>query len=406
MRVYCMLREAWTGRLVAPGEVTRGREAAVARDAAGGTRPSGASVEFVGVTKKYGAVSAVDQLTVAVQPGEFLTLLGPSGSGKSTVLMLLAGFVDPSAGEIRVDGRNLSRVPANRRNQGVVFQNYALFPHMTVRENLAYPLAARGIAGEERAALIARAVERVRMPELLDRYPHQLSGGQQQRVALARAIVFQPPLLLMDESLSALDRNLREEMQYELKALHRQLRTTIIFVTHDQGEALTMSDRVAVLQAGRLAQLGRPREIYERPVSSFVARFLGDTNFIEATVIGSIAGSVEIETAVGRRLLASAPDAPPRGRKLHVMVRPEAMELAPHDRSLAALDTDSASRLAGRIEREVFVGGFHRYWIRSDDLEEALAVAKVPSSARHPAFEIGDDVDIVINATDLLVMED
>ena len=196
-----------------------------------------------------------------MQPGEFLTLLGPSGSGKSTVLMLLAGFVEPSAGEIRVDGRDLSRVPANRRNQGVVFQNYALFPHMTVGENLAYPLAARGIAGREREAQIARAVEWVRMPELLDRYPHQLSGGQQQRVAVARAIVFQPPLLLMDELLSALDRNLREEMQYELKALHRQLQTTIIFVTHDQGEALTMSDRVAVLQAGRLVQLGRPREI-------------------------------------------------------------------------------------------------------------------------------------------------
>ncbi|HJU18499.1 MAG TPA: ABC transporter ATP-binding protein [Stellaceae bacterium] len=381
----------------------RAREAIAGRDAAIEPRAAGASVEFVGVTKKYGALSAVDALSLAIEPGEFLTLLGPSGSGKSTVLMLLAGFVAPNAGEIRVDGRNLLRVPANRRNQGVVFQNYALFPHMTVRENLAYPLAARGITGRERDALIARTVERVRMPELLDRYPHQLSGGQQQRVALARAIVFQPPLLLMDESLSALDRNLREEMQYELKGLHRQLRTTIIFVTHDQDEALTMSDRVAVLQAGRLAQLGRPREIYKRPVNSFVARFLGDTNFIEATVLGSAGGLVEIETAAGARLLASASDAPSRGRKLRAMVRPEALELVPRSPSIAPVGADATRRLAGRIARDVFVGNFHRYWIRSGDLE---LHAKVPNSARYPAFKSGDEVEIVIHAKDLLVMQD
>ena len=326
---------------------------AAARDSASGL-PSGASAEFVGVTKKYGTVVAVRDVTLAVDPGEFLTLLGPSGSGKSTVLMLLAGFVDASAGEIRVDGRNMSRVPANRRNQGVVFQNYALFPHMTACENLAYPLAARGIVGQERDRLIKRTVERVRISELLDRYPHQLSGGQQQRVALARAIVFQPPLLLMDEPLSALDRNLREEMQYELKALHRQLHTTIIFVTHDQGEALTMSDRVAVLQAGRLVQLGRPREIYERPLNSFVARFLGDTNFVEATVCGNNAGSIEIQTKSGRRLFASASDVPPRGRKLQAMVRPEALEIRAWEGSDVPFDTDFiGGRLAGRVERSL-----------------------------------------------------
>jgi ABC-type Fe3+/spermidine/putrescine transport system ATPase subunit len=285
----------------------------------------------------------------------------------------------------------------------VDFQNYALFPHMTVRENLAYPLAARGISGRERDALIARTVERVRMPELLDRYPHQLSGGQQQRVALARAIVFQPPLLLMDESLSALDRNLREEMQYELKELHRQLRTTIIFVTHDQSEALTMSDRVAVLQSGRLAQLGQPRDIYERPINAFVARFLGDTNFIEATVIGGGSGLVEVATAAGQRLLARAPESTLSAGKTQVMARPEALELLPRDRSPALSDPNPKNRLAGRIEREVFVGGFHRYWLKSDSME---LCAKVPSSARHPAFAVGEDVDIVIHAKDLLVMAD
>jgi putative spermidine/putrescine transport system ATP-binding protein len=403
MRSFWTLSEALNG-----GSISR--DALAGPDKGAGTvetsRPlqgAGASVEFIGITKRYGALPAVDDLNLRVEPGEFLTLLGPSGSGKSTVLMLLAGFVNPSAGKIRVDGRELSRVPANRRNQGVVFQNYALFPHMTVRENLAYPLAARGIGGKERDALIARTAERVRMPELLDRYPHQLSGGQQQRVALARAIVFQPPLLLMDEPLSALDRNLREEMQYELKELHRQLRTTIIFVTHDQGEALTMSDRVAVLQSGRLAQLGRPRDIYERPVSSFVAGFLGDTNFIEATVIGPVSGLVEIEIAAGRRFLACAPEALPAGRKARAMVRPEALELMPADSSAAGAGADPRGRLVGRIMREAFVGGFHRYWLKSDDLE---LCAKVPSSARHSAFAVGEDVDVVIHAKDLLVMTD
>ena len=390
-------------RMVAAGGAFGKRASAVARDAVG-DGASGAAVEFVGVTKRYVGVVAVEELTLAVEPGEFLTLLGPSGSGKSTVLMLLAGFIDASAGEIRVDGRNVSRVPANRRNQGIVFQNYALFPHMTVRENLAYPLAARGIVGQERDSLIARTVERVHIRELLDRYPHQLSGGQQQRVALARAIVFQPPLLLMDESLSALDRNLREEMQYELKTLHHQLRTTIVFVTHDQGEALTMSDRVAVLQEGRLVQLGQPREIYEKPRNSFVARFLGDTNFIGARVCGGSAGSAEVETASGRRLIASAGPVLPSGRMVQAMVRPEALEVRPRDRSGERVGIDfPLGRLVGRVEREVFVGGFHRYWIRTDDVE---LCAKVPSAARHPAFAVGDEVDVVIHPKDLLLMMD
>jgi putative spermidine/putrescine transport system ATP-binding protein len=215
--------------------------------------------------------------------------------------------------------------------------------------------------------------------------------------------VFQPPLLLMDEPLSALDRNLREEMQYELKELHRQLRTTIIFVTHDQGEALTMSDRVAVLQSGRLSQLGRPRDIYERPINSFVASFLGDANFIAATVIGSGSGLVEVETAVGRRLLACAPGVTVPARRARVMARPEALELVQRDQSSAFSGPDPRNRLAARIVRAAFVGGFHRYWLKSDDLE---LCAKVPSSVRHPAFAVGEDVDIVIHASDLLVMAD
>jgi ABC-type Fe3+/spermidine/putrescine transport system ATPase subunit len=216
--------------------------------------------------------------------------------------------------------------------------------------------------------------------------------------------VFQPPLLLMDEPLSALDRNLREEMQYELKALHRQLHTTIIFVTHDQGEALTMSDRIAVLQAGRLVQLGTPREIYEKPLNSFVARFLGDTNFIDATVHENVTDVIEIETGSGRRLFASAPDVPPRGRKLQAMARPEALEIRSRERSGVRLGADSTGgRLFGRVEREVFVGGFEQYWIRCDDLELR---AKVPSSARRSVFAVGDEVEVVIHAEDLHLMPD
>jgi putative spermidine/putrescine transport system ATP-binding protein len=379
------------------------REAASPREVIEERSQVGASVEFIKVSKKYGPLIAVDNVSPSVDRGEFLTLLGPSGSGKSTLLMLLAGFVDPNSGAIKVDGRDLSRVPAHRRNQGVVFQNYALFPHMTVRENLTYPLAARGIARSERVELIARTVDRVRMPELLDRYPHQLSGGQQQRVALARAIVFQPPLLLMDESLSALDRNLREEMQYELKDLHRQLRATIVFVTHDQGEALTMSDRVAVLQAGRVVQVGGPREIYERPVNSFVARFLGDTNFITARVTGSRSGCVGLETEAGQRLLGVAHRTLPVGQEVRAMVRPEALELVPRGSCVGQSADETVFRLVGRVERRAFLGGSHRYWIRGDGVELS---SKVPSAARHTAFEVGDEVDIVIHAKDLLLMED
>jgi len=259
----------------------------------------GAAVEFREVTKKYGEVAAVSSLDLTIEPGEFLTLLGPSGSGKSTLLMLLAGFEYPTSGSIKVAGRDLNRVPPHRRDQGVVFQSYALFPHMTVRQNLAYPLDARGVADKDKKQMIGSALEKVRMSNFTDRFPSQLSGGQQQRIALARAIVSSPPLLLMDESLSALDRNLREEMQIELKILHEELATTIVYVTHDQGEALTMSDRIAVLHNGALVQLGRPKEIYDDPANGFVARFIGESVFIPAVVAGKEGGAFVLRTATG-----------------------------------------------------------------------------------------------------------
>ncbi|MCL1961613.1 MAG: ABC transporter ATP-binding protein [Desulfovibrionaceae bacterium] len=248
----------------------------------------GILVSFADVGKTYdGEHLVVKQLNLDIRRGEFLTLLGPSGSGKTTCLMMLAGFEFPTSGEIRLDGKLLNRVPPHKRNIGMVFQNYALFPHMTVAQNVAYPLQVRGIRATERANLVLEALRMVRMESLGERFPAQLSGGQQQRVALARALVFKPQLVLMDEPLGALDKQLREHMQLELKALHRQLGVTFVYVTHDQGEALTMSDRVAVFDQGIIQQIDSVEALYEAPGNAFVASFVGDSNRLQGTITGN-----------------------------------------------------------------------------------------------------------------------
>jgi putative spermidine/putrescine transport system ATP-binding protein/mannopine transport system ATP-binding protein len=226
----------------------------------------------------------VDDVTLAVRAGEFVALLGPSGSGKTTILMTIAGFETPDAGSIEIGGRDVTSVPASKRGIGMVFQRYALFPHMTVAENIAFPLKMRGIKGAAAADRVEAALALVRLGGYGKRGTAQLSGGQQQRVALARALVYDPPLLLMDEPLGALDKNLREEMQLEIKQLQRQLGTTVIYVTHDQAEALTLADRIAVLSDGRVQQYAAPQDVYERPENAFVAGFVGETNFIEGRI--------------------------------------------------------------------------------------------------------------------------
>jgi ABC-type Fe3+/spermidine/putrescine transport system ATPase subunit len=233
-----------------------------------------------GVTKRFGGVAAVDAVSVVAQPGELLSLLGPSGCGKTTLLRLIAGFVLPDAGRIAVDGVDVSRLPAWQRQFGVVFQSYALFPHMTVGENVAYGLKVRGVARAARDERARATLDRVGLSGSEGRFPAQLSGGQQQRVALARAMVIEPRVLLLDEPLSALDKNLREEMQVELRLLQQRAGITTVFVTHDQEEALTLADRVAVMRAGRVAQVGTPRDVYDTPASAFVATFLGTTNLV------------------------------------------------------------------------------------------------------------------------------
>ncbi|MFC5473204.1 ABC transporter ATP-binding protein [Paraherbaspirillum soli] len=255
------------------------QENIAAHCALGAANTSDALVQFSHVKKTYdGENLVVKDLNLEIRRGEFLTLLGPSGSGKTTCLMMLAGFEFPTGGEIRLDGQLLNKVPPHRRNIGMVFQNYALFPHMTVAQNVAYPLRVRRIHRGRRADRVRQALDMVQMGKFGDRYPAQLSGGQQQRIALARALVFDPKLVLMDEPLGALDKQLREHMQLELKALHQRLGVTFVYVTHDQSEALTMSDRVAVFDQGIIQQLAAVDRLYEYPDNQFVAGFIGDNN--------------------------------------------------------------------------------------------------------------------------------
>ncbi|MGH3132634.1 MAG: ABC transporter ATP-binding protein [Gaiellaceae bacterium] len=239
-----------------------------------------ADVELVGVTKRFGDVAAVDGVDLEVRPGEFLSLLGPSGCGKTTTLRLVAGFERPDRGEVRIGGADVSRLPAYKRNVNTVFQSYALFPHLNVRDNVAYGLKQRGLGRKERRTRAEEMLELVRLEGFATRKPRQLSGGQQQRVALARALVMRPRVLLLDEPLGALDLKVRRKLQIELKRIQEGIGITFVYVTHDQEEALTMSDRVAVMNAGRIEQLGAPREIYDRPATRFVADFIGETNFI------------------------------------------------------------------------------------------------------------------------------
>ncbi len=288
-----------------------------------------ALVRFEAVRKTYpGGVVAVHGLDLAVRRGELLTLLGPSGSGKTTTLMLLAGFETPDSGRILLEGRDIAHTPPHRRGIGVVFQSYALFPHMDVAENVAFPLEVRGVPKPERAERVARALAMVRLEAYAGRRPSQLSGGQQQRVALARALVFEPPIVLLDEPLGALDKSLREEMQLELRALHRRLGVTMLYVTHDQHEALTLSDRIAVFESGRLRQLAPPRRLYEEPADAFVAGFVGENNRLPGTVLAMEDGECRVKLDAGPEVAARAVGLAGPGSRCVVTIRPERVAVA------------------------------------------------------------------------------
>ena len=282
-----------------------------------------AVVELTGVSKRYGAVTALDAVDLAVYEGELLSLLGPSGCGKTTTLNVIAGFAAPDGGRVVIDGGDVTGEPAWRRGLGVVFQSYALFPHMSVADNVAFGLRERGVGKADVAERVREALALVRLPGAAGQRPHQLSGGMQQRVALARALVIRPRVLLLDEPLAALDRKLREEMRAELRDIQRSVGITTIFVTHDQHEALGLSDRIAVMNAGRIEQLGSPRDVYERPATGFVADFVGASSVVDARAIDG----ETVELAGGARLRIALPQAPSAGRALRLLVRPERVEL-------------------------------------------------------------------------------
>ena len=302
-------------------------------------------VVFDHVQKSYdGQTLVVKDLNLSIAQGEFLTMLGPSGSGKTTCLMMLAGFETATHGEIRLDGRNINDVPPHKRGIGMVFQSYALFPHMSVGENLAFPLEVRGMGKAERESRIMRALDMVQMGKFANRRPAQLSGGQQQRIALARALVFDPKLVLMDEPLGALDKQLREHMQFEIKALHENLGITVVYVTHDQGEALTMSDRIAVFNDGRIQQLAPPAELYEKPQNSFVAGFIGENNKLSGTIEKLEGDRALVRLATGELIDATAVNIKETGQQTLVSIRPERVEFKPEMMPAGAHTIDALVR--------------------------------------------------------------
>lgn len=361
-----------------------------------------ALIEFEHVFKRYPGSNnaAVDDLNLHIEAGEFLTLLGPSGSGKTTTLMLLAGFEAPSSGTIRLDGRSIESLPPHLRNMGVVFQSYSLFPHMTVAENVAFPLSVRKVSAATIADKVTAALAKVHLENYTHRKPNQLSGGQQQRVALARALVFEPRLVLMDEPLSALDKKLREEMQLEIRRLHRELGVTMVFVTHDQSEAMTLSDRVAVFNQGRIEQLASPQELYDAPANPFVASFLGDNNMINATLEGyaestPVAATAKVRTASGQSLQARICTTKPllESSAVKLCVRPEFLQVASDNSALA-----TPNCLQGTLLDLIHQGDHWRLVARLDGIDRSGAVetpqwfAKISPGALPAGLVVGQNV--------------
>ncbi len=313
---------------------------------------------FKNLTKKFGTIVAVDDISLHVEEGEFLTLLGPSGSGKTTTLMMVAGFELPTSGKIFIRGEDVMTVPPFERNIGMVFQNYALFPHMTVFNNIAFPLKMRKQSKGEISRRVARVLEIVKLPGFEFRLPKQLSGGQQQRVALARALVYDPPLLLMDEPLGALDKKLRDHMQIEIRNLQQELKITSLYVTHDQEEALTMSDRIAVFDQGKIQQVGRPDELYEKPQNRFVADFIGESNFLEGRT--TRVGNDHILVAVGDGSVEiQCPKMPgiTEKKEVQLSVRPEKIRFIEPS-------WDTPVKVEGVIEELIYSGEVTRYIVR------------------------------------------
>ena len=346
-------------------------------------------IRFQKVTKDFGTIRVVEDLDLDIARGEFVSLLGPSGSGKTTLLMMLAGFEGVSGGAILLDGQRINDLPTHKRNMGVVFQNYALFPHMPVSRNVAFPLEMRGIAKAEVADRVKKALDMVQLGHLADRLPGQLSGGQQQRVALARALVFEPRVVLMDEPLGALDKQLREQMQLDIRDLHRRLGLTIIFVTHDQDEALTMSDRIAVFNDGVVQQVAPPQELYERPQTAFVANFIGENNRLSGVVTALDGETCAVRLEDETILKATPVGELKAGARATLSVRPERLTLKP-----AKLD----NRLAAQVEQLIYQGDHTRIQMRTSAGE--VLFATLPNAAGRVLLAPGEALEVGWRAAD------
>ncbi|KPP81914.1 MAG: putative spermidine/putrescine transport system ATP-binding protein [Rhodobacteraceae bacterium HLUCCO07] len=354
-----------------------------------------ARVELKQITKSFGILKAVHESDVVFEEGTFTTLLGPSGCGKTTILRMISGLERPTGGDILIGGKRINDVPIHKRNLGLVFQNYALFPHRTIAENIAFGLKYRGVSKTDAAQKVREALDIVRLPGVEDRYPSQLSGGQQQRIAMARAIVIEPDVLLLDEPLSALDANLREEMRVELKAIQHRVGVTTIFVTHDQSEALAMSDRIIVMSDGRVEQVGAPAEVYNNPASVFVANFLGASNIVDVDVKGRGADDVTLEVPHFGAVTLRASRATNLGdaSKGKLIMRAEKLHLAEG----AAPEGTVSTR--GVVEAVDYQGQLARYFVRIGEtqLQAMNMIDRVP-------FAEGDEVSVVLNPDDCSVL--
>ncbi|AEF23892.1 ABC transporter ATP-binding protein [Pseudomonas fulva] len=352
----------------------------------GDTSSSDILVSFRGVQKSYdGENLIVKDLNLDIRKGEFLTLLGPSGSGKTTSLMMLAGFETPTAGEITLAGKRLNNVPPYKRDIGMVFQNYALFPHMTVAENLAFPLSVRGMSKADVGEKVKRSLSMVQLDAFAGRYPAQLSGGQQQRVALARALVFEPQLVLMDEPLGALDKQLREHMQMEIKHIHQRLGVTVVYVTHDQSEALTMSDRVAVFHQGEIQQIAPPRDLYESPRNTFVAQFIGENNRFAGELVERSGDTCTVQLGRGEKVQALAVNVGQPGDAVSLSIRPERIRL-----NTAAEGCDN--RFSGRVSEFIYLGDHVR--VRLEVCGKTDFFVKQPIAELDPGLAVGDVIPL------------
>ncbi|MDF3084390.1 ABC transporter ATP-binding protein [Burkholderia sola] len=349
------------------------------------------AIEFRGVSKNYGGGVALDNINMSVASGEFFSLLGPSGSGKTTLLNTVSGMVSPSSGSVLIDGRDVTHIPPRHRGLGMVFQNYALLPHMSVFDNVAFPLRIRKMPKKDIEREVMGALELVRLKDFAHRKPKELSGGQQQRVSIARCLVYKPMLILMDEPLGALDKKLRQQLQFELKRIHAQLGVTILYVTHDQEEALVMSDRICVMNHACVEQVGAPKELYLRPINEFVADFLGESNVIPGEVVGVSGDSADVRTETGAVVRCTLRQSATTQQRIKVMVRPECVRLAARQDALVGC--------RALVKNVAFVGDAFRYTVQVGS--QFLTVLQ-NSHSLHRVIEPGSEVWIDWSASDAI----